>query len=124
MQLDEIPAIEFQMGRAKLREYSKDTLDEIVDIMDLHPGLRIKVHGHTCDLGGREYNYRLSLRRAESVKRFLTKKGIEETLIVPRGFGEDEPIVDNYKEDNREINRRCGFFWLKNEAGRTGQVVR
>ncbi len=124
MKLDEIPAIEFELGSAKLRDYSKDTLEEIFDIMDLHPGLRIKVHGHTCDLGGKEYNYKLSLRRAEAVKRFLTKKGIEESLIVPRGFGEDKPIVENYNEDNREINRRVEFFWLKQEARGTKRVVR
>lgn len=124
MDLEEIAPIEFELNSAKLRDYSKDTLDEIFDIMDLHPGLRIKVHGHTCDLGGKEYNYRLSLRRAESVKRHLTKQGIEESLIVPRGFGEEKPLVPNASEDDREINRRVEFYWLKQDARRKRRVVR
>ncbi|PCI37123.1 MAG: hypothetical protein COB53_07440 [Elusimicrobia bacterium] len=124
MELDEIAPIEFELNSAKLRDYSEDTLEEIFDILNLHPGLRIKVQGHTCDLGGREFNYRLSLRRAESVKRFLTRKGIEETLIVPRGFGEEKPLVSNDSEENRELNRRVEFFWLKNEARRRRKVVR
>lgn len=113
MELDEIPPIEFELDSAILKNYSKDTLDEIHDVMRLYPGLRIKVHGHTCDMGGAEYNYRLSLRRAQAVKNYLTLKGIDETMIVTRGFGEDKPLAPNDSEENRELNRRVEFFWLK-----------
>jgi len=113
MELDEIPPIEFELDSAKLKGYSHETLDEIYDVMHLNPGLRIKVHGHTCDLGGSEYNYRLSLRRAQAVRNYLTVKGIDETLIVTRGFGEDKPLAPNDSLENRELNRRVEFFWLK-----------
>jgi outer membrane protein OmpA-like peptidoglycan-associated protein len=122
MELEEIPPIEFEFNSAKLRDYSKDTLDEIFDVMDLHPGLRIKIHGHTCDIGGREFNYKLSLRRAAAVKNYLVRQGIDETMIVSRGFGESKPVVPNDSEENRELNRRVEFYWLKGRA--KSRVVR
>ncbi|MFH1724388.1 MAG: OmpA family protein [Elusimicrobiota bacterium] len=117
MELKEIPAIEFELGRAVLREYSKDTLDEIAGIMSRHASLNIEVHGHTCDLGGEAFNLGLSRSRARSVKTYLIESGVKSSRVISKGFGETRPITPNETEEDRRMNRRVEFYWLESEEG-------
>ena len=52
------------------------------------------------------YNQALSERRAASVVRYLTGKGIAADRLASKGYGEAEPIADNETDEGRELNRR------------------
>ena len=62
--------------------------------------------GHTDAIGSDAYNQRLSVRRAESVKAYLVKKGIEPNRIYTEGKGKKQPVADNKTDAGRAKNRR------------------
>ncbi len=67
---------------------------------------RIRVEGHTDNVGPPRYNDALSLRRAESVAQQLVKAGLDERAIDRRGLGAGKPIADNTTPAGRAQNRR------------------
>jgi len=67
----------------------------------------IDVNGHTCNIGAKAYNQKLSERRAQSVVKYLVSKGINNAYIGAKGFGETKPAFPNTKKANREKNRRA-----------------
>jgi len=77
-------------------------LDEIPDL-DQH---EISVHGHTDDIGGREYNQWLSEMRCEGTILELLKKAIRHEQISIEEFGELNPIYDNSTWEGKLKNRR------------------
>jgi OOP family OmpA-OmpF porin len=62
--------------------------------------------GHTDSIGADEYNQRLSVRRAESVKAYMVSKGIEPNRVYTEGKGEKQPVASNATRDGRQKNRR------------------
>jgi OOP family OmpA-OmpF porin len=70
------------------------------------PNVVILVEGHTDNVGSNRINDALSKRRAESVKRYLVKKGISPRRIKTVGYGERRPIASNATEWGRRLNRR------------------
>lgn len=71
---------------------------------------RIRVDGHTDDLGGVEYNQQLSLRRAQAVARVLSTAGFATDSIEVRGLGESRPVADNRTPAGRTENRRVAII--------------
>jgi len=67
---------------------------------------KILLEGHTDWIASERYNYQLSLRRAESVRRYLESKGISRTRLSVRGYGETRPIALNDTDEGRASNRR------------------
>src|SRR5204863_6144068 len=67
---------------------------------------------HTSNEGKRDFNVKLSKKRAESVKGFLTSAGIDEARILTVGYGPDKPIEDNSTKEGQEKNRRIEFRLL------------
>jgi outer membrane protein OmpA-like peptidoglycan-associated protein len=67
---------------------------------------RIRIEGHTDNVGNAKYNTGLSLRRAESVAQHLVKTGWRNDAIERRGFGADKPVADNATPSGRAQNRR------------------
>ena len=79
---------------------------------------RIRIEGHTDSIGHEDYNQKLSQRRANSVKRYLTQHfKIEPSHLITVGRGEIEPISDNNSPRGRQKNRRAEFVNMgKNRA--------
>lgn len=67
---------------------------------------KITLEGHTDWIDTERYNYDLSLKRAESVRRYLETQGISRTRMSVRGFGEERPIATNATDEGRASNRR------------------
>ncbi|HSD19040.1 MAG TPA: OmpA family protein [Anaeromyxobacter sp.] len=103
-------AIQFDTGRDTLRSQSFPVLDAIHGILAAHPELRrVRIEGHTDDVGTNAYNKDLSDRRARTVVRYLTGKGIARERLEPSGFGEDRPVASNATALGRAKNRRVEF---------------
>ena len=62
--------------------------------------------GHTDSVGDPAYNDRLSARRAQVVKAYLTGKGLDSQMIKTQAEGEGEPVASNESDDGRAKNRR------------------
>lgn len=102
--------IQFRSGSAKIQAVSNPILNDVAKIIREHSEIsKVIVHGHTDNRGSRKYNTRLSQRRAESVRKYLTRQGIKPTLFEAIGHGPDEPIADNGTQEGRAANRRVEF---------------
>jgi OmpA-OmpF porin, OOP family len=96
----------FAFDSAKLRPNGLEAIRQLVERVENVNGLSIEVAGHTDSIGTEEYNQKLSVRRAASVKNALVKEGIPVGAITTRGYGETAPIVPNTSPENRAKNRR------------------
>lgn len=101
--------IHFDFDSFKIRKDAKPVLDEIAEFMVKYANANLKIEGHTCSIGPENYNMRLSIKRAESAKKYLVKKGIPEERISTEGFGETRPVDDNKTRKGRQNNRRAEF---------------
>jgi len=96
----------FDTDKDAVKPESKPTLDEIVKLMKSTPQLRLHVVGHTDNQGKPDYNLDLSRRRAASVVRELTAKGISADHMDAFGSGPYSPLSSNATEAGRAKNRR------------------
>ncbi|MGH7329865.1 MAG: OmpA family protein, partial [Polyangiaceae bacterium] len=70
---------------------------------------KVRVEGHTDNVGKPAFNKTLSKNRAQSVVTWLTKHGIDKTRLYAVGFGQEKPIADNSTADGKAENRRVEF---------------
>lgn len=107
--------IYFDFGKASFTTEAYPELNKIVSMMQQNTGLSIEISGHTDSYGSNAMNLQLSKRRAEAVKDYLVKQGIDVRKVTASGYGESKPLVSNDDEtEGREINRRVEFKVLKN----------
>lgn len=98
----------FAFDKADLPDQAKQVIALLINQLD-DSGLSfaIRVEGHTDSLGSDEYNDRLSIRRAETVARFLIDElGINPERVMTAGCGEKVPLVSNETEIGQQLNRR------------------
>lgn len=83
-----------------------DILGEVLS-MPPHAGSRVEIEGHTDSIGQERYNQALSMRRAESIVRYLARHfPIDPHRLSVKGHGEGQPIADNATPTGRRVNRR------------------
>ena len=96
----------FETGRADLRAGSVADLDQLARFLAKYPDRTVTVEGHTDSVGGEDYNVGLSHRRADSVRSYLLRQGIETSRISTQGMGESVPVASNDTAGGRQQNRR------------------
>jgi peptidoglycan-associated lipoprotein len=99
----------FDYDMAEIRGDQQAQLEAKVPILTANPGIRIRVEGNTDDRGSDEYNLALGQRRAATVKRFLTDRGIDASRIEIVSYGEERPAEQGEGEDAWSKNRRAEF---------------
>lgn len=100
----------FDTGKATIKPMSFGLLNQVGQILVTHPEIaRIIVEGHTDNVGKPEANRALSQKRAESVRDYLVKRGVETSRLQPKGYGPDRPSDSNGTATGRENNRRVEF---------------
>jgi outer membrane protein OmpA-like peptidoglycan-associated protein len=85
-----LPNIYFNFDDASLRPDAYQDLDEVVGLMNNFTGLKLELASHTDSRGGKDYNKNLSYRRSQSVMRYISSKGINESRLEPIGYGESQ----------------------------------
>jgi len=98
--------VNFDFNSSDIRPSSRPVLDEAADILKANPGVDVRVEGHTDSIGSQAYNQALSVRRAESVFRYLVNRGVDPERFTVEGFGKSRPIASNATEAGRAQNRR------------------
>src|SRR5690606_18482892 len=108
--------IHFAFDSAQIEEKSFGILDQIVSILNKKDdGSVLTIDGHTDSIGSDAYNSNLSKRRAASVVKYLTDKGIPAARLVSNGYGESRPVATNETEGGRAENRRVEFNFQTKE---------
>lgn len=102
----------FDTGSAELRNESFSELDQLVDILNNDQQIKIKIIGHTDDVGNDQTNLTLSQNRAKSVMDYLINKGVAKNRLQSIGMGEKKPVKPNDSDENRQLNRRVEFTVL------------
>lgn len=96
----------FATGRYTLLSKSFKGLNEVAQIMKENDGLKLAIDGHTDAIGADAFNQKLSENRAEAVKNYLVKQGVDASRLTTTGHGETQPIGDNKTSAGRAKNRR------------------
>lgn len=104
----------FAFDSFELSENAKGMLDKLIPVIEDVPGTKLKIIGHTDNIGGKSYNDNLSLNRAKSVASYLSAGGINRNSIIEQGKGFSQPVADNTTEQGRAKNRRVEIF-INNE---------
>jgi outer membrane protein OmpA-like peptidoglycan-associated protein len=109
--------VQFETGKSVLLKESEELLDrEVVAVLKAHPEIKlVEIGGHTDARSDDDFNLSLSQARAEAVKKYLVKKGVEAERLTTQGFGETQPIGDNSTDEGMAQNRRVEFKVLKRE---------
>jgi outer membrane protein OmpA-like peptidoglycan-associated protein len=107
--IEELAGIGFERDSATIDVYSAPILERAYVLLDKNPKLSVEISGHTSSDGDPDSNMLLSLQRAEAVKTYLVRRGIDGRRILTVGHGIDLPIADNRTEDGRRRNRRIEF---------------
>jgi outer membrane protein OmpA-like peptidoglycan-associated protein len=96
----------FETSSFKLKTSSYKGLNEVAKILTDNPDVMLSIDGHTDNSGDAEKNMTLSQNRADAVKSYLTKKGVEEGRLTATGHGQEEPVADNTTTAGKAKNRR------------------
>lgn len=99
----------FATGSAELLPASENELNRLYQLLDDRPEMRIRINGHTDNVGTAADNQALSEARAEAVYTYLLEKGISRDRLTYKGFGEEVPIAPNDTPEGRQRNRRTEF---------------
>ena len=101
----------FDFDKDDLRPAAAPALEKVATVLKSYPNASCSIEGHTDGKGTRQYNQRLSDRRAESVKNWLLAHGVT-TAMTPRGWAETKPVAPNThpggrdNPEGRQKNRR------------------
>jgi len=98
--------INFETGKADIKPESQKIIDQIVEMLQKNPSLKVSIEGHTDNVGTKEFNQKLSDERAKAVMNAIIAKGIDKNRLSSKGWGQTKPIADNNTEEGRAKNRR------------------
>ena len=101
--------ITFETAKAELKPDSFEELDRLIKMLEDSPNVKCEISAHTDDVGNDDYNLKLSDKRAKSVVDYLANKGIKTERMIPKGYGETQPLVANDTDENKAKNRRVQF---------------
>jgi OOP family OmpA-OmpF porin len=111
-QIKILDQVKFKPGSAQIvpGQESEDVLLAVHAVFTQHPEIQsVQIEGHTDSTGGANHNRELSKQRAQSVRNWLIKHGIDPLRLTAAGFGPDRPIDSNATEEGRRNNRRVEF---------------
>jgi outer membrane protein OmpA-like peptidoglycan-associated protein len=118
----------YEVNGDKLSVSSQDELTKFAETLKKYDQTNILIDGHTDNTGTDEYNQQLSMRRAESVSKFLQARGVVAARLGTRGFGESKPTGDNATDAGKRQNRRVEVaIWANEklqEEAKKGEVVK
>ncbi len=108
-----LEGVSFVSGSANLLRSAEQALERAYRALVSDPTLRVEVAGYTDNLGNPALNRALSLRRAQTVKDWLVRRGIDPSRLIVAGYGSSDPVDTNSTPEGRANNRRVEFHVLR-----------
>lgn len=105
--------IQFETGKTEITGEAATILNNVADIMKEYPNAKFVIEGYTDSTGREQTNLKLSEGRAASVEKYLEDRGVEESRLTSKGYGEANPIADNKTRSGRAANRRVEIKLVK-----------
>jgi outer membrane protein OmpA-like peptidoglycan-associated protein len=98
----------FDFNKSSLKPGGKEALKKYLKAARAHlsSARKVTITGHTDNVGGKEFNRKLSQRRAEAVRDYLVKLGADSKKMQVSGKGETKPVASNNTKEGRAKNRR------------------
>ena len=118
----DMPDVLFDTGQHTLKVGARERLAKVAGILLAYPDLHVNVEGHTDNVGGLEFNQRLSEERANAVRAFLVEQGVRLENIESHGVGMSEPVASNSTREGRQMNRRVDLVVSGQSIGTTGAL--
>lgn len=127
-----LEGIYYDLNKANIRADAANVLDSLVDVLERNPYLVVELGSHTDCRDTREYNYKLSQRRADSAVAYLVNRGIAKPRLYAQGYGEDSlinmcacegaPPPSECTEAMHQANRRTTFRILATDYNPDNQT--
>jgi outer membrane protein OmpA-like peptidoglycan-associated protein len=107
-----IYGILFDTGKATIQPDSEKCLQEVASLLTKNAAWKMRIEGHTDNVGGKDANLKLSQARADAVRAWLTSHGIAASRLTTQGLGDSKPVADNATDDGKAKNRRVALVKL------------
>ncbi|MEM9291368.1 MAG: OmpA family protein [Acidobacteriota bacterium] len=105
--------IRFEFESSELDEAAQQALADFAQrLRDENKNVYLEIQGHTDASGAEGYNQKLGQKRAEAVRRHLSRQGIALHRMNVISYGESEPVADNGTREGRAENRRVSIVVL------------
>ncbi len=102
--------VHFATGKAKILKDSFELLSQVASVLRSNPQMKVRIEGHTDNVGSEKTNLKLSDQRAKAVREhLLSKEGIDGERLEGVGYGPSKPIASNSTAKGRALNRRVEF---------------
>jgi outer membrane protein OmpA-like peptidoglycan-associated protein len=110
-----LEGINFHFNTFRVVKESEPILDELIEVMNENPNLKIEIQGHMC-CNENTKELQLSIQRSRFIYRYLNLKGIDKKRISYKGFGTSKPIftIPEKNEEERAKNRRVEIEIMEN----------
>ncbi len=108
-----VKGVKFDYKKWDVKPQFNTNLNNIINILKRNPGLKIRIEGHTDNIGSKKYNLELSGKRAKAIKAYLVKNGVGQSRITTIGHGFSKPIAGNDTKKGRALNRRAELIPIK-----------
>lgn len=108
-------SILFDAREIELKKEAKDSLDEMIKLLNAYPANKVLIEGYSDSKGDEEENLKLSYDRAQEVYLYFVKNGIPAERLTVVGYGQENPIASNKTVEGRAQNRRVNIIILKSQ---------
>lgn len=114
----EMKNIYYEFDKWDILPESEIELDKLVKVMKDNPSWKVELGSHTDSRGTNAYNEDLSQKRSDSAVRYIVSKGIAQSRIIAKGYGESQLVNHcsdgvNCTEEQHRMNRRTEFAILE-----------
>ena len=104
-----VQTIYFDFDESEIRADQISRLESNASWLKQHQGVKFTIEGDCDERGSEEYNLGLGDRRANRVKEFLIKEGVDPSSIRTVSYGEEHPVCREATEECYQKNRRAAF---------------
>lgn len=105
----------FDVNSNKVKPEGEANITKLADILKKYDDTEVLIEGHTDSSGEDKYNDELSVKRANSVAELVKQKGIENSRLNTKGYGEKQPIATNETTEGKAQNRRVDIAIMANK---------
>lgn len=102
----DIYGITFATGQATITPASGQVLSDLLAVLTANADWKLRIEGHTDNVGDKAANLKLSQARAAAVAAWLSGKGIDAGRLTTAGLGDTQPVGPNTTDEGRARNRR------------------